>query len=59
MTNHKPDATIHPAMREEAHMLMEQALILLDQAGETTAAAYLDHAIESLGLPRLSIAPEI
>jgi hypothetical protein len=59
MTNREKQIHVEAAMREEAHTLMEQALSLLDQAGETTAAAYLDHAIESLGLPRLSIAPEI
>ncbi len=36
--------------RIEAHLLMESALKLLDESGDTLVSAYLDHAIATLGL---------
>jgi len=36
--------------RIEAHLLMEGALKLLDESGDTLVSARLDHAIVTLGL---------
>jgi hypothetical protein len=54
MTNHEIQP-VQNNQRLDALRLMEQALVLLDQVGESTAAAHLDHAIASLGLPRQDI----
>ena len=38
------------ARLSQAAMLMQQALALLDQAGESRAATHLQHAIDTLAL---------